>query len=326
MGKIDEIINEYFASGHDKDTVDLFAEWVSDENDSEQKEAALMEQWNKDCYVPQDAVEASFKAVSGRIDPRKTSARNASSVWKWAAMCSSVAAAVVLYVLAFYPKEVVVEKMPSPMTECYAENGEKQIIVLPDSSTVILNSGSMLIYPESFSGPERKVYLTGEAIFDVKKGQSWPFIVSTRDLDVRVHGTFFNVSSYMESDCTVATLKEGSISVLTETKGEYLLTPGQALEYDRVSDKVSISQVADDAAFSWKDGKLCFKSESIHAIARKIERYYGCKVYLTTSRYDGESLTAKFIHGETLEELMSALCLLIPGMKYKIDNSTVYIK
>jgi ferric-dicitrate binding protein FerR (iron transport regulator) len=130
----------------------------------------------------------------------------------------------------------------------------------------------------------------------------------------------------MDSDFTSATLKEGSISISTGTKGEYLLTPGQALEYDRVADKVFISQVAVDEAFSWKDGKLCFRSESIHSIARKIERHYGCKVYLTTSRYDGDSLTAKFIHGETLDELMSALCLLIPGMKYTIDDSIVYIK
>ena len=326
MGKINDIIEEYFSAGHDKDTADLFADWLSDGNASEEKDAALFEQWNKDCYVSHDAVEESLKVVSGRINQRKVSGRSAHPVWKWVAMFSSAAAIVALFMTTFYSKEVVVENMPSPMTECYAENGEKQIVLLPDSTTVILNSGSMLIYPETFSGPERKVYLTGEAIFDVKKSQTCPFIVSTRDLDVRVHGTLFNVSSYMDSDFTSATLKEGSISISTGTNGEYLLTPGQALEYDRVADKVFISQVAVDEAFSWKDGKLCFRSESIHSIARKIERYYGCKVYLTTSRYDRDSLTAKFIHGETLDELMSALCLLVPGMKYTIDDSTVYIK
>ena len=50
------------------------------------------------------------------------------------------------------------------------------------------------------------------------------------------------------------------------------------------------------------------------------------RVYLTTSRYDNERLTAKFVHGETVEEMLSALSLILPGMKWHIENSIVYIK
>ena len=43
----------------------------------------------------------------------------------------------------------------------YTDAGEKQMLVLPDSSTVLLNSKSLVIYPESFSGRDREIFIVG---------------------------------------------------------------------------------------------------------------------------------------------------------------------
>lgn len=57
----------------------------------------------------------------------------------------------------------------------YAEvstlSGQNTEVVLDDGTKVILNSHSKLIYPESFSGNIRKVFLTGEAVFDVAEDE-----------------------------------------------------------------------------------------------------------------------------------------------------------
>lgn len=37
-------------------------------------------------------------------------------------------------------------------------------------------------------------------------------------------------------------------------------------------------------------------------------------------------LTAKFVHGETLDQMLSAICKLVPGMRYHIENNCVYIR
>ena len=231
---------------------------------------------------------------------------------------------------AFLPEReeslAVIEDRYVEMTECYVSNGEKQMITLDDSTSVILNSGSLLIYPKEFQGSRREVYLTGEAIFDVSKDVEHPFIVKTPDFSVKVHGTIFNVSSYPDAEFSYATLKEGSVSVLANDKDEYLLSPNQTLCYNRDSRKITVEQSDVADIFSWKDGCLCFKSASIHSIIGTIERYYGVHVYLTTSKYDSALVTAKFIHGESVEELFSALCLVIPGMKYKVENNSIYIK
>ena len=212
------------------------------------------------------------------------------------------------------------------MLECYVGNGEKQVITMSDSTTVILNSGSVLIYPENFGADEKEVYLTGEAIFDVTKDASHPFIVKTSDFSIKVLGTLFNVCSYPEADYSSATLKEGSISLSADGKEAWLLSPNQTLNYSRTTHKVSIEQADMDDAFGWKDGKLCFKSASIHQIIKSIERHYGVRVYLTTGKYDNEFVTAKFIYGESVDELFSALSLVIPGMRYTVENNAVYIR
>lgn len=327
---VKEIIERYFSSSHDKETSDIFAEWISEDTYSEEKDQALLDQWNSDCYVSKSAVEDSYEAVMARINARTgvVRRRNRSRIWFGvaSAMIAASVAVAVVFPMFNSPTEVLVETAPSAMTECYADNGEKQVITLPDSTVVILNSGSLLIYPKEFTGPERRVYLTGEAIFDVTSDEAKPFLVSTQDMNVRVHGTYFNVSSYMDSEYSETSLKEGSVSVLGKSGLEYLLTPGQSLRYDRTSSKYTVSQSYVDEVFSWKEGSLCFRSESIHSIIKTIGRYYGIRVYLTTGKYDNEKVTAKFIHGETIEEMLSALCLVVPGMTYQIENSTVYVK
>ena len=70
---------------------------------------------------------------------------------------------------------------------------------------MVLNAGSILLYPEKFSDT-RCVYLTGEAVFDVTASKEHPFIVRTSDVNVKVHGTRFNVSTYYDDDNVNVTL------------------------------------------------------------------------------------------------------------------------
>ena len=57
---------------------------------------------------------------------------------------------------------------------------------LADGTQVYLNSATDLRYPVAFTGSERRVYLKGEAYFEVAKDAEHPFIVVTDDVQVRV--------------------------------------------------------------------------------------------------------------------------------------------
>ena len=325
MAHFKEIIEKYFSQSAGNETKGLFADWLSMPVDAELKDQILQEHWEKEYYLSPEDIDRSYRSVQKRIHSGRS--EKVRRVLPWA-----VAAAFALaLVLRLTISTDVQSESPTgthmlEMTECYVGNGEKQVITLSDSSTVFLNSGTLLIYPKEFTGRNRTVYLSGEAIFDVAKDPAHPFIVSTTDFSVKVHGTLFNVSSYPDAESSTTTLKEGSVSVTAHGMEEYLLSPNQTLSYSKETHKVTVEQASADDAFGWKDGQLCFKSSSIHSIVKSIERYYGVRVYLTTGKYDSELITAKFIHGESVDELFSALSLVIPGLKYKVENNSVYIE
>lgn len=79
-------------------------------------------------------------------------------------------------------------------------------MVLPDSSVVTLNHGSRLSYSTDYNKSSRDVRLVGEACFQVARNEHVPFIVKTRQIDVKVLGTVFNVSAYGEEEEVVTSL------------------------------------------------------------------------------------------------------------------------
>lgn len=252
-----------------------------------------------------------------------------------AAMTCAAAAAVLLFVpwatLKVNDKlngpEAVIPAGPARLCEISTHNGETREVTLPDSSKVLLNAGSVIIFPERFSALERTVFLSGEAIFEVTHNQNIPFTVNTSDIAIQVHGTTFNVNAYPESGNTAATLCEGSVSATLNGSGEsFLMVPNERLSYDRATGEATVTHVnaAEDTA--WKRGDMCFRSENIHGIAKAIERKYGLNTYITSGKYDDMILTAKFVHGETLDQMLSAICKLVPGMRYHIENNCVYIR
>ena len=59
--------------------------------------------------------------------------------------------------------------------EVYVPNGERMQVLFQDGSKVHLNSGSRIRYPKKFGLSERKVYLEGEAYFEVEHDGNAPF-------------------------------------------------------------------------------------------------------------------------------------------------------
>lgn len=195
---------------------------------------------------------------------------------------------------------------------------ETKDVTLPDSSKITLNSGSLIIYPDKFSGSKRNVYLTGEAVFDVTHDDLKPFEVSTADFIVKVHGTKFNVSAYSDDEKVSATLCRGSVSVLSRNDGqEFDIRPDQQWCFDKGSGEVTVKGISSQEEISWTSDNLCFNSASIRDMAKKIERRFGVKIYLATNKYDDSVITAKFIHGEGLKDILNAVSKLVPGMTWQ---------
>jgi ferric-dicitrate binding protein FerR (iron transport regulator) len=253
------------------------------------------------------------KAKSVKVDFRP-------KLLRWAAVVAlMISSAAIAYLLTSRQVEDV------SLVECAVPNGETRTVVLPDASKVTVNAGSMLIYPEKF-GKTRHIYLNGEAYFSVIHNPKQPFVVKTMDFDVEVMGTVFNVSSYIDDEKSTATLKSGEVKInFRDNSPSIILQPNEQLSFERKNHFIARNQVDVSNAIAWIKGNLVVQGNTLEEIARIIERKYGLHVYLNTSRYPNDRLTMKFSNDESIDEFMSIMRLLLPNLRYKIEDKAVYI-
>ncbi|HMG09322.1 MAG TPA: FecR domain-containing protein [Mucilaginibacter sp.] len=150
--------------------------------------------------------------------------------------------------------------------------GEYQLI-LSDGSKIWMNSASTLRYPVTFSGNERRVYLTGEAYFEVAKNARMPFVVKTDKTEVQVLGTHFNVKAYDDENSCKTTLLEGAVRVQSQTAVN-VIKPGQQAITDDLGQQKVTNDISIDEEIAWKNGLFVFKNADIKGIMQQASRWY----------------------------------------------------
>ena len=207
--------------------------------------------------------------------------------------------------------------------------GKRFDLILSDGTKVKLNSGSSIKYPQQFiNGKDRKVFLKGEAFFEVAKDMAHPFIVNTDELNIRVLGTKFNVSSYLEDEDVNTVLVEGSVSLYE--KGEKfnsqkssLLDPGHKAEWNKIQALLSIEKVDTSIYTGWMEGKIVFDHLPFENILKKLERHYNVSIICNDVKLNKEKFTATF-DIETIEQILNSF-----NKNYKlnfvIENNQIII-
>lgn len=194
-------------------------------------------------------------------------------------------------------------------TELGAAFAESASLTLDDGTTVRLSSGSKLIYPEQFFGKTRKVFLVGEAFFDVAKDPSRKFIVSTDRMDITVHGTRFNVCSYTGDAEDEVALVEGSVELsFREGEGNVFLKPGEMLKLDKMTGKIDRRKFAVNYYESVLDADgLQYNDDRLSDIASDLMRRFNVSIVIDDEKLASERYYASFINGEGVDEILSTL-------------------
>ncbi len=155
--------------------------------------------------------------------------------------------------------------------------GEYQV-KLSDGTRVWLNSDSWLKIPVSFAENKRRVFLSGEAYFDVEKNDRQPFVVETDLGNIKVYGTEFNVKRYFGEGQLKATLVEGVIGFSNEDIAEVKLQPGYQLSLTEGKSEPTVEKVKIYNEIAWKDQRFCFENRTLESIARDMERWYDVEI------------------------------------------------
>ncbi|MBU2946811.1 FecR family protein [Zobellia uliginosa] len=211
--------------------------------------------------------------------------------------------------------------------EIIIPKGKTFELLLSDGTLVHLNADTSLKYPVSFvKGQERKVFLKGEAYFEVAKDPNHQFTVVAQNMDVKVLGTHFNVSCYANEEAYTV-LAEGSVAI-NDNRSEQInhepsiLVPGQKVAMQK--DALVISEVNLDDYLNWREGDLTFNNEPFEAIVKKIERRYGVRIENGYQELEAVRFRGAF-KNETIQDLLDTF-KESAEFDYEISNNQILIK
>ncbi len=155
--------------------------------------------------------------------------------------------------------------------------GQHIRLTLGDGSVVELNAQSRIVYPAIFPKGERRVQLSGEAIFNVAHNSECPFIVETFACDVEVLGTHFDViADEMENRFSTA-LFSGRVAVKDRKDGKFvILQPNNIVSLQ--DGKFQIHELEDKDDYLWMDGIISVSGIPFKQLMSKLERSYNVKI------------------------------------------------
>lgn len=202
--------------------------------------------------------------------------------------------------------------------------GKRFELKLSDGTDVHLNAGTSLKYPVRFiNGENRQVFLNGEAFFEVTKDAKHPFVVGSNDMNVKVLGTKFNVTSYKEDAKTYTVLVEGSVVASNKVVEDdnVILKPGNRVFFENKHLKTETVDVRKYIA--WVTGELMFIDDSFGVITNKLERKYNVDIVNKYDELNDIMVTATFKE-ENIDQVLKTF-QTYKAFNYTINNRVITI-
>lgn len=209
-------------------------------------------------------------------------------------------------------------------------------VLLSDNSVATLMKGSKLTYPTKFTGDERKVFLSGEAFFDIAKDPQKPFLVFANETVTKVLGTSFRVKAFDNESTVMVVVKTGRVSVYPRKEYETLtdpndrevagviLSPNQQVVFKKKENRLEKGIVANPGMLtvSTDQKELIFDDKPVSEVLHTLENIYGIVIV-----FDAESLSSCLIstqfNEENLKQRMSVICQAIGATYEMVDGQII---
>ncbi len=359
---IEQIIARFLEGTISDEESDLFTAWLKESKENRKTYFSYKNVW-LEAKTPDDQgfVDQSWNRLRLRTILRENDRRSITYGWHDYLVRFSIAASILILVgvsLFFGTAARRLSRFDQTVHEIHVPLGSRTSVTLPDGTNVWLNAGSTLTYNAGFGRRNRDVSLVGEAYFDVQERRRLPLLVQTRDMDIRVLGTKFNVKAYPEENKTEATLVSGQIEVFLSiddvSARNIMLSQNQRLIYSHVKKSVvfentTIKEHSDtlpakdkaperlvvspgvvlahvrntDEYISWKDGKLVFKSEPLKTLIPKLERFYNVNICFKDPSIQ-DNVYSGILQDVTIEEVMRAISVS-SGIRFEIEKNQIIL-
>lgn len=226
-----------------------------------------------------------------------------------------------------YPKQLI-EKV---------NNGQKPLhITLSDGSSILLQPGGRLSYPDIFDKIERKVYLSGEAFFEISKNPDRPFLVYANEVVTKVLGTSFRIRAYTDQPEVHVTVRTGRVNVFQNSllapldQNELTLLPNESVTFDRAglafeSVTSSGNQIVSQSSAAIEEFNFEFKDERVSKIFDTIELAYSVKINYPSAVLKDCYLSTSLIDQPLAGKLKIVCESLGNNTRYTVNEDTIKI-
>lgn len=323
---INTIVRTFLEGRFSRPAQEAAMQWLASDKDEQTKEESLREVWDETLATPRTRAEneeahEAYRSWKSALMGRDLVARRTLRIWQGIAACMIIGLGVLTC--------LTVLRTPQPIDYIHAcaPSCSTDTIALPDGTTVILNSGSTLLYPERFEGKGRDVFLTGEACFTVAKDKKHPFTVHADDFHVRALGTCFNVNAHPENDIFTASLIEGSVKVtFNHENDQFILSPNEQLSYNRLTGKASVSRRGADEMTAWQRGELIFSNATLPEILSTLRRRFDKVDFIySPSRLPADHYSFRFRRDTPLPEMMQLIADVAGNIEVTADSTCVSV-
>jgi transmembrane sensor len=311
------LISRYLDGSASQNEILKLKEWLTSSRDNFLYFQQLKNLWdNSEKTSLENSIDV--KSAFNKVSKRAIAKNPVKSFWyQWQKIAAILLIPLILGNIIYYTVHSVNrEVINGPIyNELFAAFGTRSVVKLSDGTTVWLNSGSSLRYPDRFAGNKRNVVLKGEAYFEVESNPEKPFIVETPMISVKATGTKFNVSVYPNAEEEGVTLVSGKVEVVTtnrnNTEARSELEPNQHLSFSKTSGTSTIITTDVSKYISWKDGKLIFRNEPLSVVTNRLSQVFNVDIEIKGGELKNYSYRATF-QDESLADILKLLKISAP--------------
>lgn len=203
---------------------------------------------------------------------------------------------------------------------------ELRKITLKDGTFIQLNANSSIRVPGNYGDEARKVWLTGEAFFDVSDEEQ-SFIVQTDQAVIEDLGTAFNVRAFEKGNDVNIAVTDGEVLFWNkqyQNQQKTHLTEGQFASYDIRNNSIRLSEVNVENYLVWFRGRLTFSNTSLVNVSRQLEEIYDIHITFEKESLKTKRLTADF-SCRSPKKALDAITITL-GLEYSRNENQVTIR
>lgn len=311
LNEFERLLERYYTGNCTPEEEAWVSRWLANANLGQPNRWHELSSTQKQQYIDQLFSDITQTTGAASSEPRRPASRIRRLAW-----FGGVAASVCIIVMAYLLVQQQGAK-PESATEWktfMSEPGHRKQLQLADGTTIWLQGGSELSYPEEFSAGRRVVKLDGEAYFDVSRRPDMPFIVIAGDLETEVLGTSFNVEAFSALDKKVVSLIEGKVAVrIRDSTGmqrgsDIVLSPQEAAVFQVTENRLAKSELpVFGSPQDFKSGNLQFDETPMTEVLFRLGTAYGVDISYDQEKAKAHRITGGFTVSEPVDDVFKSL-------------------